>query len=187
MRVVIDINIWWASENEDDEEIKGHAFTDGATIYCAKSPTDKENKEKAGLGRWVWRLANGKDGLWDANLGPPCFAESEGKPVKICGLFGNGRLEYFVLPMQGKKMTNMNGARYNESVKTEFVAWRRRHFPRTARADLIQDHEQCLHGLAESDIHSKGWVFSVFLAAVSCRSSCRPSCRCISSSCRSCR
>lgn len=40
--------------------------------------------------------------------------------MKIWGLFANGRLEYFVLPADGPKTTNMNGARYNRLVKTKF-------------------------------------------------------------------
>lgn len=86
-------------------------------FYLARSEKEAEDKERACLGRYVWRMANGEDGLWDENVGPSCYAEAQGKPVKIWGMFGDGKLEYFVLPADGQKTTNMNGARYNALVK----------------------------------------------------------------------
>ena len=61
----------------------------------------------------------------------------------------HGRLEYFVLPVDGsnkKKTTNMNGQSYNVLIKSHFPAWRRSLFPRVGRVNLVKDHERCLQG-----------------------------------------
>ena len=97
-----------------------------------------------GFGKYVWRMANGKDGLWEANVGPSCYAKSQGLPVKIWGMFARGRLHYVVLPKDGPtKTAHMNGARYNKVVQTHFSKWRRSRFFR-GRAFLVKDHERCL-------------------------------------------
>ena len=90
-------------------------------------------------------MSNGKDGLWEENIGPSCYAKAQGLPVKIWGLFGKGHLKYYVLPKDGStKTTCMNGGRYNKVVKTHFAKWRRTLFPRGGRAFLVKDHEKCL-------------------------------------------
>jgi len=71
---------------------------------------------------------------------------------------GGGGLEYFVLPMDGKKTTNMNGQRYNDLVKGKFAAWRRSLFPRAKRVHLVKDHERCLTW-AGSDMFLEGHRF----------------------------
>ena len=73
-------------------------------------------------------MANGKDGLWDENVGPSLYAKSQGLPVKIRGFFGNGRLFYHVLPADNARKgrtTNMDAARYNALVRQKFASWRR--------------------------------------------------------------
>ena len=121
-----------------------YAYTDGTTFYLARTEEENESKQRAGLGRYVWRMASGKDGLWDENIGPSCYAKGQGRPVKIWGLFANGYLEYFVLPADGARTTNMNGGRYNKLVKTKFRQWRRACFNDAKRAFLVKDHERCL-------------------------------------------
>ncbi len=127
-------------KRQPQEELDEWAYTDGTTWYLARTMNELTDKETLGLGKFVWRMANGKDGLWEENVGPSCYAKSQGLPVKIWGLFGNGRLEYFVLPKDGtNKTTNMNGARYNKLVKTHFAKWRRSCFGRKARVFLVKD------------------------------------------------
>ena len=46
-------------------------------------------------------MASGKDGLFDENVGPSMHAKGQSLPIKIWGLFANGRLEYYVLPSDG--------------------------------------------------------------------------------------
>ena len=108
-----------------------------------------------GFGKYVWRMANGKDGLWEANVGPSCYAKSQGLPVKIWGMFARGRLHYVVLPKDGPtKTAHMNGARYNKVVQTHFSKWRRsRLFPgarlscqRSRTVSLATAESQCREG-----------------------------------------
>ena len=120
------------------------AYTDGTTFYIARTEDENSDKQRAGLGRRVWRMANGKDGLWDENVGPSCYAKGQGRPVKIWGIFADGRLEYWVLPVDGARTTNMNGERYNHLVKTKYAKWRRSCFGARGRAHLVKDYEKCL-------------------------------------------
>ena len=48
------------------------------------------NLKPTALGKHVWRMANGKDGIWDKNVGPSLYAKSQALRVKIWGFFGNG-------------------------------------------------------------------------------------------------
>ena len=91
-------------------------------------------------------MANGKDGLWDENIGPSLYAKSQGLPVKIWGLFADGALYYHVLPADKKKRTtNMNTQRYQKLVRSTFAKWRRLAFrSNNVRPHLVQDHERCL-------------------------------------------
>jgi hypothetical protein len=127
-----------------DHTLRRFAYTDGTTFYLARTEQEQEDKERAGLGKWVWRMANGKDGLWHASIGPSRYAKSQGRPVKIWGMLGAGRLEYFALPVDGKKTTNMNGGRYNKLVKSRFAKWRRACFGAKGRVHLVKDYEKCL-------------------------------------------
>lgn len=121
-------------------------YTDGTTFYLARGPAEQEGKQRAALGPWVWRMANGKDGLWDENVGPSLYAKSQGLPVKIWGMFANGRLFYHVLPKDKKrKTTNMNTKRYGKLVRQKFAKWRVSAFrSKAVRPHLVQDHEGCL-------------------------------------------
>ena len=101
------------------------AYTDGTTFYLARGPAENEGKQRALLGPSVYRMANGKDGLWDENVGPSLYARAQGLPVKIWGMFANGKLFYNVLPTnEARKTTNMNTKRYGHLVRTKFKDWR---------------------------------------------------------------
>ena len=126
-------------------KLDNFAYTDGTSFYLARFKAEKEDKGVLGLGKYAWRMSNGKDGLWEENVGPSCYAKSQGLPVKIWGFFGRGRLEYHVLPKDGSTKTkHMNGARYNHLVKTKFAGWRRSCFGRKKPVFLVKDHEKCL-------------------------------------------
>ena len=97
----------------------------------------------------MWRFANGKDGLWNDCVGPSLYAKAQGLPIKLWGVFGNGRLEYYVLPSavsdKGKLgTTHMNGDVYEHLVQTKFASWRRAIFDDDKPVHLVQDHERCL-------------------------------------------
>ena len=89
---------------------------------------DSDDKSRVALGKCVWRMSNGKDGLWGDNISPSLYAKSQGHLVKIWGFFGGGRLEYFVLPQDYKegryKSTNMTGDRYGALIKRSFAECR---------------------------------------------------------------
>lgn len=124
------------------------AYTDGTTWFLARGPSSAGDLKRIALGKRVWRMSNGKDGLWDDNISPSLYAKSQGKPVKIWGFLANGRLEYWVLPQDYTasryKTTNMTGDRYNELVTTKFAQWRRHCFGDNRKCHLVQDHERCL-------------------------------------------
>ena len=124
------------------------AYTDGTTFYIARGPAEQEGKRYAALGKCVWRMANGKDGLFDENVGPSLYAKSQGKPIKIWGFFANGRLCYFVLPRDKTKKkyktTNMTIERYHKLITTKFKQWRQECFGDNRRVHLVQDGEKCL-------------------------------------------
>ena len=130
---------------QKDAVLRKFAYTDGTTFYLARGPAEATQKQRAALGPCVYRMANGKDGLWDENVGPSLYAKAQGLPVKIRGLFADGQLHYHVLPADGRKTTNMNIKRYNSLVKSKFAMWKRACFPRTrGLVKLVQDHERCL-------------------------------------------
>ena len=121
-----------------------YAYTDGTTFYLARSSVQHEDKKRLALGKHVWRMANGKDGLWDDNVGPSLYAKAQGLPVKVWGFFGNGQLHYHVLPRDGSRTTHMNGDRYHHLISHRFAEWRRACFGDDANVHLVQDHEKCL-------------------------------------------
>jgi len=128
------------------------AYVDGTTFYRPRTEEELRDKQRASLGPRGWRLADGSDSLEDRNVGPSSYAKSQGKPVKIWGLFFNGRLEYWVLPEEAcengdTKSVNMTGARYNYFVKTFLAKWKRTcypSFPKNKKVPLVKDFERFL-------------------------------------------
>jgi transposase len=123
------------------------AYTDGTTFYLARTFVENADKKRAALGKHVWRMANGKDGLWDENVGPSLYAKGQGLPVKIWGFLGNGHVEYYVLPVDpgnSTKTTHMNGDRYEWLVTNKFASWRQACFEDDEPVSLVQDRERCL-------------------------------------------
>ena len=124
-----------------------YAHTDGTTFYLARGAKENDSKKRAALGRYVWRMSSGKDGLFEDNVGPSLYAKGQGLPVKIWGFLANGHLKYWALPKDpkdAKKTTHMNTHRYGDLVQAKFVDWRRECFGDNGHCHLIQDHERCL-------------------------------------------
>ena len=127
------------------------AYTDGTTFFLAADDAQHDDKQRAALGKKVWRRTDGKDSLQDKNVGASSYAKSQGEPVKIWGLLANGRLEYILLPeVRDKKgrtrSANMTGKRYHEMVETHFCKWRKKMFPRLGKRQipLVKDFERFL-------------------------------------------
>ena len=64
-------------------KLKRFAYTDGTVFYLARSEAELEDKTRLCLGPYVWRMANGKDGLWDANVGPSLYAKARGRQSRF--------------------------------------------------------------------------------------------------------
>ena len=128
------------------------AYLDGTSFFRPRTEEENRDKQRASLGPRGWRLEDGSDSLEDKNIGASSYAKSQGKVVKIWGLFFNGRLEYWTLPEEvdekGRmKSLNMTGARYNHLVKTFLAKWKRKcypTFPKGEKVPLIKDFEKFL-------------------------------------------
>jgi hypothetical protein len=124
------------------------AYTDATTFFLANDESQNTGKQRAALGRKIWRRKDGRDSLEDKNVGPSTYAKAQGKPVKIWGVWGDGHLEYFLLPEvtndKGRKRSaNMNGDRYEGMVKKHFAGWKKKMFPRMGKTKvaLVKDFE----------------------------------------------
>ena len=131
------------------------AYVDGTSFYLARTPEEYEDKQRAALGKHVWRMETGQDSLEDKNVGASSYARAQGQPIKIWGFFCDGRLEYYVLPQattkQGHVSTkHMNGTRYRHMVRTKFAQWRRACWPR-GRVCIAKDYERFLRSPATVD------------------------------------
>jgi transposase len=137
---------------QDQKYLNKFAYLDGTSFFRPRTEEELRDKHRASLGPRGWRMEDGSDSLEDQNIGASSYAKSQGKPVKIWGLFFNGRLEYWTLPEEPddkgrKKSVNMTGARYNFFVKTFLAKWRRKCYstlPKAEKVPLIKDHEKFL-------------------------------------------
>ena len=137
---------------QDQAFLDKFAYVDGTAFYRPRTEEEQRDQTRACLGPRGWRLADGSDSLEDKNVGHSAYAKSQGKVVKIWGLFFNGRLEYWVFPEETdekgkKKSANMTGARYNYFVKTFLAQWKRRCYPRFPKGEkvpLVKDFERFL-------------------------------------------
>ena len=59
-----------------DSTLKRWAYTDGTSYYLARCPDEDDQKRRAALGRYVWREAGGKDGLFNDNIGASLYAKA---------------------------------------------------------------------------------------------------------------
>ena len=121
------------------------AFSDGTSFYIGRSEGEQEQKTRGALGPYVWRHADGRDGLFEDCVGPSAYWKAQGMPIKIWGLLVAGTLFVWVLPEKGKNK-NMNAELYAWVIKHKFGAWVRKALGRKARKGvfLVQDHERAL-------------------------------------------
>ena len=134
---------------QSQEHLNKFAYIDGTTFFLPRTEVEQRDKQRACLGPRGWRLADGSDSMEDKNVGPSAYAKSQGNPVRMWGLFCNGRLEYWVLPEEpddkGKmKSVAMTGERYHHFISTYLAKWRRKclpKFPKSQKVPLVKDHE----------------------------------------------
>ena len=147
---------------QDQTFLNKFAYVDGTTFYRPRTEEEQRDQERAALGPRGWRLEDGSDALEDKNVGASSYAKSQGKPIKIWGLFFNGRLEYWALPEETdakgkKKSMNMTGARYHYFVTTFWKSWKRKcypNFPKDEKVPLIKDYERFLRWGVDSDYNN---------------------------------
>ena len=110
------------------------AYTDGTTFYLDRTPAENEETQRAALGPWVWRYTDGRDALFQENLGPSTYKKAQGIPVRVWGMLSEGKLHIHILD-EGEAMNN---ELYTELVEDKFEAWL------GGCEFLVQDFERCL-------------------------------------------
>ena len=110
------------------------AFTDGTTFYLDRTASENEETQRAALGGWVWRYTDGRDALFQENLGPSCYKKGQGIPVRVWGMLAEGTLYIHILD-EGEAMNN---ELYEELVEDKFEQWM------GCCRYLVQDFERCL-------------------------------------------
>ena len=68
---------------QDQLFLNKFAYVDGTTFFLPRTEEEQRDKERAALGPRGWRLADGSDGLEDANIGPSAYAKCQGISVRI--------------------------------------------------------------------------------------------------------
>ena len=92
------------------------------------------------MGPLVWRMANGRDALYEDCVGASSYAKAQGTPVRIWGLLANGVLFIYVLPAKER----MNRWNYEWLIHSKFPAWIYKAFGDQRTTYLVQDHERAL-------------------------------------------
>lgn len=128
----------WAAwvKRQREAYLKRWVYSDGITIYLARSAAESEDKNVAALGIYVWREHNSKDALFRDCIGPSSYAKGQGVPIRVWGLLVHGQLHISVLPA-GQTMNRWN---YEWMVRSRFKPW----LGRRRKQILVQDHERCL-------------------------------------------
>lgn len=92
-------------------------YTDGASIYIAKSQSQQRNKHMAALGPFVYRQEH--EGLLEGCVGPSDYAKGQGEPVKFWGLLYKGQLKIHVMP----RGQHTNGKYYAKIISEKMQKW----------------------------------------------------------------
>ena len=88
----------------------------------------------AAMGKWVWRYTDGRDALFQENLGPSAYKKAQGIPVRVWGMLSEGTLHIHIL----EPGEAMNNELYTELVEDKFENWL------GGCRYLVQDFERCL-------------------------------------------
>ena len=122
--------------------LKRWAYTDGTVFYLARCQSEMQDKARAALGPMVYRMADGRDGLYHDCIGPSAYWKAQGTPVRIWGLLLAGILFIHILP----EGVAMNAQVYASLIEAKFGGWLKKAFGRKAKhgAFLVQDHEKAL-------------------------------------------
>lgn len=110
------------------------AYTDGTTFFLDRSDAENVETQRAALGPFVWKRADGSDSLWADCVGPSSYRKAQGHQVKVWGLLAGGKLHITVLDYG----ENMDRWLYTELIEDWFPD---RMGPCRF---LVQDYETCL-------------------------------------------
>jgi len=110
------------------------AYTDGTTFFLDRTPEENEETQRAAIGTRVWRRTDGRDALFQENLGPSTYKKAQGIPVRVWGMLSEGTLHIHILD-EGEAMNNEV---YTELVEDKFEKWL------GGCRYLVQDFERCL-------------------------------------------
>mgnify|MGYP004530944189 CR=1 FL=1 len=110
------------------------AYTDGTTFFLDRSAAENAETQRAALGPFVWKQADGSDAMWADCVGPSSYRKAQGIQVKVWGLLADGKLHITVLD-HGE---NMDRWLYAELIEDWFPS-------RMGNCRfLVQDFETCL-------------------------------------------
>ena len=62
------------------------AYTDGTVFFLDRTAAENEETQRAALGGWVWRYTDGRDAMFQENLGPSSYKKGQGVPVRVWGV-----------------------------------------------------------------------------------------------------
>ena len=110
------------------------AYTDGTVWFLDRTAEENEHSQRAALGGWVWRKADGSDAMYQDCLGPSTYKKAQGTPVRVWGMLAEGVLNVHVL----EEGETMDQHVYEELIETKFERWL------GACRYLVQDFERCL-------------------------------------------
>ena len=117
------------------------AYSDGTTFYLARSSPENDHAQRGALGRFVWRQADGSDGLFEDCVGPSSYWKAQGTTIRIWGLLVAGIIYITILP----EGAVMNRWWYEWIVEHRFKGWLDSALGEAAAsAFLVQDHERAL-------------------------------------------
>lgn len=118
------------------------AYSDGTVFYLGRCESQQQSNNRGALGAFVWRYANGSDGLFEDCVGPSSYWKAQGMPVRVWGLLVAGVLFIWILPEEWA----MTGERYAWVIEHKFRKWAHKALGRKARQGvfLVQDHERAL-------------------------------------------
>ena len=58
-------------------------YSDGASFYLARTQAEHDSKKRAALGPYVWRMADGSDGMYEDCIGPSAYWKAQGTCVRV--------------------------------------------------------------------------------------------------------
>ena len=110
------------------------AYTDGTVFFLDRTGAENQETQRAALGGWVWRYTDGRDALFEENLGPSAYRKAQGTPVRVWGMLSEGTLYIHVLE-EGEVMDQVL---YEELIEDKFEDWL------GTSTHVVQDFEKCL-------------------------------------------